>query len=68
MKKIVLIVALIAFVGISTIACKSEKKEIAKVEYFCPMECEGDKTYADKDVKCPVCKMSLVEKKESTDN
>ena len=30
-------------------------------EYYCPMLCEGDKTY-DKPGKCPVCKMKLVPK------
>ena len=36
------------------------KKNISKIEvYQCPMKCEGDKTYADKDTKCPVCDMSL---------
>ena len=27
-------------------------------KYACPMECEGDKTYAQAG-KCPVCKMDL---------
>lgn len=67
MKKIVLILTVIVFMGVSTTACKSEKKEIAKVEYVCPMECEGDKTYTDKDAKCPVCKMALVKKKTETE-
>lgn len=67
MKKIVLVLAVIAFVGILTISCKCEKKEIATIEYVCPMECEEDKTYTDKDAKCPVCKMALVEKKEEVE-
>lgn len=29
-------------------------------KYACPMQCEGDKTYA-KEGKCPVCKMGLQE-------
>ena len=68
MKKI--IYSLILFVGLTSVACKSEKKgehsehDIAKVEYVCPMDCEDGKTYADKDDKCAVCKMKLV-KKES---
>jgi len=44
---------------------KTEQKQaIAEVEYKCPMNCEGDKTY-DKSGKCPVCGMKLekVEKK-----
>ena len=36
------------------------KKNISKIEvYQCPMKCEGDKTYSDKDTKCPVCDMGL---------
>ena len=30
-----------------------------KVKYFCPMKCEGDKTY-DQPGTCPVCEMYLV--------
>ena len=29
-------------------------------KYACPMQCEGDKTYAEAG-KCPVCKMDLKE-------
>ncbi len=39
------------------------KEEMAAMEYQCPMKCEGDKTYADKDAKCPKCNMALVEVK-----
>lgn len=67
MKNIILGLALIAFVGVSTVACKGDKKEgaqeHAELQYACPMQCEGDKTYTDKDAKCPVCKMALVEVK-----
>jgi hypothetical protein len=67
MKKLILSLAMVAFMGVSLIACKNETKEetkteeIAKVEYQCPMKCEGDKTYTDKDTKCPVCGMALKE-------
>lgn len=67
MKKVLLFVMMIGFMGVSNISCKEEKKEQGHNEhavvYACPMECEGDKTYADKDTKCPVCKMKLVAKK-----
>ena len=33
------------------------------VAYACPMKCEGDKTYTDKDQKCPKCGMALAEVK-----
>lgn len=68
MKKF--IYTLILFVGLTSVACKTEKKgehgehDMAKVEYVCPMDCEDGKTYANKDGKCAVCKMKLV-KKES---
>jgi hypothetical protein len=67
MKKIVLSAALVAIVGMSFTSCKNESKdktkteEVAMTEYQCPMKCEGDKTYTDKDVKCPVCGMGLKE-------
>ena len=75
MKKVIFAVAIIALTGFSFISCKDEAKkettqettletttdEVAKVEYACPMKCEGDKTYTDKDVKCPVCGMDLKE-------
>lgn len=37
--------------------------EQATAQYYCPMKCEGDKTYAEKGT-CPVCKMDLVLKVE----
>ncbi|GAB1307745.1 hypothetical protein KH5_04280 [Urechidicola sp. KH5] len=72
MKKI--ISSALIIVAVSLTSCSKEKKEEHKhphehqteevaAAYYCPMECEGDKTYADKDAKCPVCKMDLVEKK-----
>ena len=37
------------------------KKNISKIEvYQCPMKCEGNKTYSDKDTRCPVCEMGLL--------
>ncbi|MDC9723947.1 MAG: cation transporter [Urechidicola sp.] len=37
------------------------KKAISKIEaYQCPMKCEGNKTYSDKDTRCPVCEMGLL--------
>lgn len=32
----------------------------AEKKYACPMQCEGEKTYAEAG-KCPVCKMDLQE-------
>jgi len=38
---------------------KATSNENLKGEYYCPMHCEGDKTY-DKPGDCPVCGMHLV--------
>jgi hypothetical protein len=35
--------------------------EITKPVYYCPMKCEGEKTY-DQPGNCPVCGMHLVTK------
>jgi protein SCO1/2 len=74
MKKVILLLAVIVAVAVSS--CKNENKkventeEIAQTEYQCPMKCEGDKTYTDKDMKCPVCGMGLkeVEHKDNHEN
>ena len=68
MKNIIYVLFVLS--GIAIVSCKTEKKhdskheshEMAKVEYVCPMECEVEKSYTDKDAKCPVCKMKLVVK------
>lgn len=44
---------------------KSPKGE--KGTYYCPMHCEGDKTY-DKSGDCPVCGMDLVKEASSKNN
>jgi cation transport ATPase len=38
---------------------KFEKVKLAKSDYYCPMKCEGVKTY-DQPGDCPVCNMHLV--------
>jgi len=50
-----------------SIACSGNKgKEgaethaVSEKKYACPMQCEGEKTYAEAG-KCPVCKMDLQE-------
>lgn len=40
-----------------------ERMEGGATAYYCPMECEGDKTYTEKGT-CPVCGMDLVVKSE----
>ena len=39
---------------------RAEPVEVGAGEFYCPMHCEGDKTY-DKTGDCPVCGMDLVE-------
>jgi P-type Cu+ transporter len=34
-------------------------EEIHKIEFICPMNCEGNKTYPEQG-RCPVCNMRLV--------
>lgn len=45
---------------------KKEKKTVSNGNgtFYCPMQCEGDKTY-DKPGDCPVCGMDLVEEQNS---
>ncbi|MDO6759604.1 heavy metal translocating P-type ATPase [Tamlana sp. 2_MG-2023] len=51
--------------------CSSHSKKIDKPKgigngvFYCPMHCEGDKTY-DKPGDCPVCGMDLVEQQNVT--
>lgn len=41
-------------------SCKNDtsNKEVETIAYQCPMQCEGDKTYAESG-SCPICKMDL---------
>ena len=74
MKKVILSLAVVAFMGVSFTSCKEQAKEeskteeIAKAEYRCPMKCEGEKTYHDKDTKCPECGMALKEVSSDEDH
>ncbi len=53
------------------IAAQTAKKEAHKIKnsgpgtYYCPMHCEGEKTY-DKPADCPVCGMDLVKEVQGT--
>lgn len=71
MKSIINIISIVA-IAVSFAACSEKTTEkaaeatsdsteqTAAATYYCPMKCEGDKTYAEKGT-CPVCKMDLVE-------
>ncbi|MAY22017.1 MAG: hypothetical protein CMC74_04495 [Flavobacteriaceae bacterium] len=73
MKYILLIFAVATF---SLTSCKDGAKnevetnteEVAMTHYQCPMKCEGDKTYTDKDAKCGVCGMALKEVKTESES
>lgn len=65
-------VGMVIFLAITT-SCSSDATseatnegegaaEQSKTVYYCPMECEGEKTYEEPG-SCPVCGMDLVEKK-----
>jgi len=41
--------------------------DVAMDAYQCPMECEGDKTYAEKGT-CPVCHMNLAMVETTSDS
>ncbi|MCK0124329.1 SCO family protein [Gelidibacter sp. F2691] len=65
MKKLLFILCSVLFIGLT--ACKNEtSKTSEEVAYYCPMECEGDKTY-DAPGSCPVCKMDLVPVEKASD-
>lgn len=58
----------------SKVAKESEEKKVPssqtkadrnKAVYYCPMHCEGDKTY-DKPGNCPVCGMHLIKEEKLT--
>ena len=68
MKKSIFVLALMTTVGLLSLSsCSGDAKEesneggtsVSTKEYYCPMECEGDKKYADEG-KCPVCEMDLI--------
>jgi hypothetical protein len=69
MKKVIMVIAVIAFTSFSLQSCKEKKeeikqeikKEVATAVYQCPMDCEDGKSYTVAG-QCPVCKMDLVKK------
>lgn len=66
MKKQILKLTMIAlFSSALFVSCSSEQtsestEQVAETSYYCPMKCEGDKTYSEEG-SCPVCGMNLVE-------
>ena len=79
MKKVILSIAVIVAIGLTS--CKNETKKDTEAvtpteevkymaindTYKCPMDCEKGKTY-DKAGSCPVCKMDLQKVKKDDDD
>ena len=66
MKKYILNLAFVTLtIGSFTfISCSEEKtvestEEAVETTYYCPMKCEGEKTYSEEG-SCPTCEMDLV--------
>jgi hypothetical protein len=51
----------VSFASLQPHVPEGEKPKVpaSPTRYFCPMKCEGDKTYDDPSVRCPVCRMRL---------
>jgi hypothetical protein len=65
-KSIIRISAIALMLNIGLASCSSEgttdsTEEVAATVYYCPMECEGEKTYNEPG-SCAVCGMDLIEK------
>ena len=66
MKIYILKLLVIAFFSsVSVTSCSSEQtselnEQIVENSYYCPMNCEEDKTYIEEGA-CPECGMNLVE-------
>lgn len=58
MKTLTNIIVLICTVALLSTCNTSTTKVSGKVEYQCPMKCEGNKVYLEEG-SCPVCKMDL---------
>jgi protein SCO1 len=58
-----LVIAVTSFVSCGHVS--SEKKQQETLAFYCPMKCEGEKTYPKKG-SCPVCKMDLIPVKLTT--
>jgi hypothetical protein len=65
-KQILKLTVITLFSSTVFVSCSSEQavestEQVVEIEYYCPMKCEGDKTYKVEG-SCPVCGMYLVEK------
>ncbi|MDG2194746.1 MAG: SCO family protein [Polaribacter sp.] len=60
---IILVIAVTSFVSCGDTSSKNKQQETAA--FYCPMKCEGEKTYPKKG-SCPICKMDLIPVKSAT--
>lgn len=58
MRKISILFLLAVVAACNSDNNQSDTVDVAEVVYACPMECEGEKTYAEAG-ECPVCGMDL---------
>jgi Cu2+-exporting ATPase len=78
---LILSFAFVAMTAVTLTSCKNSQKtseqseateksvateQMAVAEYYCPMKCEGDKTYTEMG-SCPECGMDLVPAKEESE-
>ncbi|MDF1672937.1 MAG: heavy metal-binding domain-containing protein [Vicingaceae bacterium] len=67
MKKNIIRISVIALIlNVGLVSCSSDgasdsTEQVAETIYYCPMECEGEKTYNEPG-SCAVCGMDLIEK------
>lgn len=68
MKKLKILMLPVVFIGFTVLSGCSDgenqndiSQEASSKEYYCPMQCEGEKTYKE-NKNCPKCAMKLVEK------
>lgn len=62
MKRFFLLLFLsFSLVSVSLYSC-SEDHSTEITEHYCPMKCEGEKTYKTEE-SCPICGMDLIKKK-----
>jgi len=64
-NKILKLMMIVLLSSTLSVSCSSEKtsektEQVAEISYYCPMKCEGEKTYTKKR-SCPQCGMNLVE-------
>ncbi|MFT4754975.1 MAG: Cu(I)/Ag(I) efflux system membrane fusion protein [Salibacteraceae bacterium] len=60
-KQFLLLFLFFSLLSVSQYSCREDKPK-GITEHYCPMKCEGEKTYKTEE-SCPVCGMDLLTKK-----